>query len=299
MRNFYISLILISFMLFAKDSKIDSEKPPTLKLGDNPLNLELDIGIDVADMRVDGADLLITDYEIEQIKLKAKNYIPEPITASDLIIMETNKGTMKLKFYNDAAPNHCLNFKRLANSGFYDGTLFHRVIAGFMIQGGDILSRDLEPKNDGMGGPLWTVDAEFNGIPHERGILSMARSRDINSAGSQFFICLDNAKHLDGNYTVFGYLVEGDHVLNAIIKLGTEHSVGIMLSKSGVPEGEDPSLWVEVIDPKTRKTRYAKVQEHMKNEAYQQSVQEKLNNTSKPAVPVIIKSVRVVNEDKE
>ena len=91
----------------------------------------------------------------------------------------------------------------MANSGFYDGTKFHRVIPNFMIQGGDILSRDGDSSNDGTGGPGWTVDAEFSDIKHVRGTLSMARSRDVNSAGSQFFICVSPQPHLDGQYTVF------------------------------------------------------------------------------------------------
>ena len=98
-------------------------------------------------------------HEIEAIKLKAKDYIPEPVSEDDIVILETNRGTMKLKLFPDVAPNHCINFKKLANSGFYDKTAFHRIIPGFMIQGGDINSRDNDPKNDGHGGPGWTVDA--------------------------------------------------------------------------------------------------------------------------------------------
>ncbi len=131
--------------------------------------------------------------------------------------METTKGTMKIRFFPDVAPKHCENFKRLANSGFYDGTLFHRVIPGFMIQGGDILSRDANRANDGTGGPGWTIPAEFNKKYHEKGILSMARSNDPNSAGSQFFICADRAAHLDGKYTVFGEVIENTDVIDAIV----------------------------------------------------------------------------------
>ena len=114
-----------------------------------------------------------------------------------VFVMETTEGIMKLKFLPDVAPKHCYNFKKLANSGFYDGTKFHRVISDFMIQGGDILSRDGRKDNDGTGNPGWTVDAEFNDTKHERGILSMARSpQGPNTAGSQFFICVSKPSGL-------------------------------------------------------------------------------------------------------
>ncbi|SVE26608.1 uncharacterized protein METZ01_LOCUS479462, partial [marine metagenome] len=158
----------------------------------------------------------ITDQEIEKIKNKAVNYEPTPVSENDIIIFETSIGNFKGRFFNDKAPNHCYNFKKLANSGFYDETLFHRVIKDFIIQGGDILSRDNNPDNDGQGGPGWTVNAEFNTIKHSKGILSMARGDDINSAGSQFFIALDSYSHLDNKYTVFGYIIEGEYVLDSI-----------------------------------------------------------------------------------
>jgi len=161
----------------------------------------------------------ITAEQIQQIKERAKNYPVEPVTENDIAVMETTKGTMKIRFFPDVAPKHCENFKRLANSGFYDGTLFHRVIPGFMIQGGDILSRDANRANDGTGGPGWTVPAEFNKKRHVKGILSMARSNDPNSAGSQFFICADRAAHLDGKYTVFGEVIENKDVIDAIVNV--------------------------------------------------------------------------------
>ncbi|RKY83708.1 peptidylprolyl isomerase [candidate division KSB1 bacterium] len=128
-------------------------------------------------------------------------------------------GTIEFKFYEKDAPNHCANFKKLANSGFYDGTTFHRVIPGFMIQGGDILSKDSDPYNDGTGGPGYTLKAEFNSIPHERGIVSMARRADPNSAGSQFFICVATAPHLNGKYTVFGKVIKGMDVVDRIVNV--------------------------------------------------------------------------------
>ncbi len=124
---------------------------------------------------------------------------------------------MVLEFWPDVAPKHVENFKKLATSGFYDGTAFHRVIKGFMIQGGDPLTKDDSKQSMwGTGGPGWKVNAEFNKKPHERGVLSMARSNDPNSAGSQFFICHDNARFLDGQYTAFGKLIKGDDVLQKI-----------------------------------------------------------------------------------
>ena len=111
--------------------------------------------------------------------------------------LETNQGTITLDLLPDVAPNHCLNMIGLVRSGFYDGLIFHRVISGFMIQGGC-------PTGSGTGGPGYNVNAEFNATPHVAGVLSMARSSNPNSAGSQFFICLDKHPHLDRQYTAFG-----------------------------------------------------------------------------------------------
>ena len=124
-------------------------------------------------------------------------------------VLETSAGPMKLEFFADKAPGHVENFVKLAEQGFYDGTVFHRVIPGFMIQGGC-------PEGTGRGGPGYKIKAEFNDVHHARGVLSMARSSDPNSAGSQFFICHGEAGFLDGQYTAFGKLVEGDTTLDAI-----------------------------------------------------------------------------------
>ncbi|MEE4310814.1 MAG: peptidylprolyl isomerase [candidate division KSB1 bacterium] len=127
-------------------------------------------------------------------------------------------GTIELEFFPEVAPNHCANFKKLANAGFYDGVLFHRVIPGFVIQGGDILTRDDEPKNDGTGDAGYKLNAEFSTISHDRGILSTAREGgDVNSAGTQFFICVDSIPHLDGQYTVFGKVTKGMDVVDKIV----------------------------------------------------------------------------------
>ena len=110
------------------------------------------------------------------------------------------------------------NFKKLARKGFYDGTTFHRIIPGFMIQGGDPNTKDDDPNNDGTGGPGHKIKAEFSDTPHRRGIVSMARASDPDSAGSQFFIVLKNSSFLDGKYTVFGEVIEGMEVADKIVQ---------------------------------------------------------------------------------
>lgn len=132
-------------------------------------------------------------------------------------IIETKFGKMELKFFPDVAPNHVNNFIELAKKGFYDGTTFHRVIPGFMIQGGDPNSKDPDKSRHGMGGPGYTVKAEFNATPHKRGTLSMARSGHPDSAGSQFFICVADARFLDRQYTAFGEVVAGMEVADKIV----------------------------------------------------------------------------------
>jgi cyclophilin family peptidyl-prolyl cis-trans isomerase len=132
-------------------------------------------------------------------------------------VIETKFGNIELKFFPDIAPNHVNNFIELAKKGFYDGTTFHRVIPGFMIQGGDPNSKNPDKSQHGMGGPGHTVKAEFNSKPHKRGILSMARSANPDSAGSQFFICVADAPSLDRQYTVFGEVVSGIDVVDKIV----------------------------------------------------------------------------------
>ncbi len=127
-----------------------------------------------------------------------------PSNGEEIGVIETKFGRILLRFYADKAPKHVDNFKQLARKEFYNGTKFHRIKPGFMIQGGDPNSKDSDPSNDGMGGPGYTVDAEFSELTHERGILSMARSQDPNSAGSQFFIVVAPSYFLDTQYTVFG-----------------------------------------------------------------------------------------------
>jgi peptidyl-prolyl cis-trans isomerase B (cyclophilin B) len=143
---------------------------------------------------------------------------PAPAASNEEVaVIKTTEGDMVLEFWSDVAPKHVENFKTLAKKGFYDGTCFHRVIAGFMIQGGDPLTKDPSQENAwGTGGPGYTVNAEFNDRPHARGVLSMARSSDPNSAGSQFFICHGSPRQLDHQYTAFGKLIKGEDVLDKI-----------------------------------------------------------------------------------
>jgi len=135
----------------------------------------------------------------------------------EVAIIKTNLGEMVAEFWPDVAPKTVDNFKSLAQKGFYDGTCFHRVIKGFMIQGGDPLTKDPTKESSwGTGGPGHRVKAEFNERHHDRGVLSMARSNDPDSAGSQFFICHGNPHFLDRQYTAFGKLIKGDEVLEKI-----------------------------------------------------------------------------------
>ena len=134
-------------------------------------------------------------------------------------LIETKFGTMEVTFYPDKAPKHVENFIKLAKAGFYNGTIFHRVIPGFVIQGGDPNTKGQDTSTYGMGGPGYTVKAEFNDRQHVRGVLSMARSQDPDSAGSQFFIVVGTVPHLDGKYTVFGQVVKGMDVADKIVAL--------------------------------------------------------------------------------
>ncbi len=152
-------------------------------------------------------------------EMKSRKFTKEEIKkmAETKAVIETKFGNIELKFFPEVAPNHVNNFIELAKKGFYDGTTFHRVIPGFMIQGGDPNSKNADKATHGMGGPGYTVKAEFNSRPHKRGILSMARAADPNSAGSQFFICVADAPFLDRQYTVFGEVVSGMDVVDKIV----------------------------------------------------------------------------------
>jgi peptidyl-prolyl cis-trans isomerase B (cyclophilin B) len=136
---------------------------------------------------------------------------------NEVAVIKTSEGDMVVQFWTDAAPNTIENFKKLAKQGFYNGTIFHRIVKGFMIQGGDPNSKDPAKENKyGEGGPGYKIKAEFNDHSHERGVISMAREPDPDSAGSQFFICLAPVTRLDHQYTTFGKLIKGDDVLEKI-----------------------------------------------------------------------------------
>ena len=156
-------------------------------------------------------------------------------TTKELAVISTSKGDLTLEFWPDVAPGLVENFKKLAKQGFYDGTAFHRIIKGFMIQGGCPNTKSGGKGMPGTGGPGYQIKAEFNTKAHTRGVLSMARSSSPDSAGSQFFICHGDAKFLDRQYTAFGQLVKGDDVLEAIANVPC----------SG-PERSTPSERVEI-----------------------------------------------------
>ncbi|MGQ0812423.1 MAG: peptidylprolyl isomerase [Nitrospiraceae bacterium] len=149
--------------------------------------------------------------------------MPELSEQTRAVIKVTAKGEavgeIVLKFFSDVAPNHVQNLVKLAKEGFYNGTTFHRVIPGFMIQGGDPNSKNPDRASHGTGGPGYRVKAEFNSKPHKRGTLSMARSNDPDSAGSQFFICVADANFLDWQYTVFGEVTTGMDVVDKVVNM--------------------------------------------------------------------------------
>ncbi|HEX2055931.1 MAG TPA: peptidylprolyl isomerase [Nitrospiraceae bacterium] len=155
-------------------------------------------------------------------------------TKSVRAIVKTKFGDMEIKFLPDVAPKHVENFIKLAKSGFYNGTIFHRVIPGFMIQGGDPNTKDsLKKDSYGQGGPGYTVKAEFSELPHKRGAVSMARAQDPDSAGSQFFIVVEDSRFLDRKYTVFGEVVKGIGVADKIV------SQPRVMCQTGAPSPSD------------------------------------------------------------
>ncbi len=162
----------------------------------------------------------ISQKDIEKIKEKIKKTPLTPVKPDEYGFIRTNYGMIKIKFFPSKAPNTCANFKRLANMGFYDGTSFHRVVPGFVIQGGDILSRDDNRMNDGTGSPGFNIDAEISELVHERGSIAMARRPDdLNSASSQFYICLKRLPSLDSQYTIFAKVVDGMDVVDTIAQV--------------------------------------------------------------------------------
>ena len=177
----------------------------------------------------------IADYEIEKIKQIAKNYSPKPISDEDIIIFETSIGTFKGIFYNDKAPNHCLNFKKLANSGFYDGTKFHRVIPNFMIQGGCPNTKSGEGV-PGSGGPGYTIADECKGDNarmHFADSVAMAKTSAPNTAGSQFYLNHRPTTWLNKRHTVFGRVLEGRDVACKLRKDDVIEGIEIIRLRDG------------------------------------------------------------------
>jgi peptidyl-prolyl cis-trans isomerase B (cyclophilin B) len=168
---------------------------------------------------VAAAFLLLVFTAVGSAEVKQKNFTPEEVKkmSQTTAVIETKFGNIEIKFFPEVAPIHVSNFIELAKKGFYDGTCFHRVIPGFMIQGGDPNSKDMDRSKYGTGGPGYTVKAEFNNKPHKRGILSMARSQHPDSAGSQFFVCVADAPFLDNKYTVFGEVTSGMEAADKIV----------------------------------------------------------------------------------
>jgi len=238
----------------------------------------------------------IHPFQIEEIKKKALNFQVEPVTEDEIVVIETTRGTLKLKLYPHLAPNHCNNFKKLANSGYYDGTRFHRVIPGFMIQGGDILSRDSDRSNDGLGNPGWTVDAEFNETQHKRGILSMARSLDPNSAGSQFFICSADATYLDGEYTAFGEVIENIYVVDHLVNAMTGFRQVQLMGEDFIPEGGDPKKWIKLGVPQSSKYIFLEVPDGEDASSYKIEMKKKILSNN-PIAGAIVNKIRVVHKD--
>ena len=146
---------------------------------------------------------------------------------NEVAVIKTTHGEIVLAFWPDVAPKTVENFKALAKKGFYDGTCFHRIVQGFMVQGGDPLTKDPKAESRwGTGDPGYKIKAEFSDKPHVRGVISMARSSDPNSAGSQFFICLADARFLDKQYTAFGQVIKGDDILGKLGNTPTTRGSG-------------------------------------------------------------------------
>jgi peptidyl-prolyl cis-trans isomerase B (cyclophilin B) len=170
-----------------------------------------------------------------------------PAAPAEQAVIKTSYGEMTAAFWPDVAPKTVENFKKLAREGFYDGTAFHRIIKGFMIQGGCPNTKAGATGMPGTGGPGWKVKAEFNAKPHVRGVLSMARSAHPDSAGSQFFICHGDARFLDRQYTAFGEVVKGLEVADAIVKASDSEP-----NSNGRPRKLQKIKKIELIDDEAK-----------------------------------------------
>jgi peptidyl-prolyl cis-trans isomerase B (cyclophilin B) len=161
--------------------------------------------------------ILLTTLSLAGLSVSCERKETMKSNSNEVAVIKTSEGEMVAEFWPEVAPKTVENFKKLAGSGFYDDTAFHRIVKGFMIQGGDPLTKDPGKESQyGTGDPGYKIKAEFNDRSHDRGVLSMARSSDPDSAGSQFFICLANVSQLDHQYTTFGKLIKGDDVLEKI-----------------------------------------------------------------------------------
>ena len=239
----------------------------------------------------------LTDEQIEKIKKRAKEYEVKKIESDEIIIMETSHGTMKFDLFEDLAPKNCLNFKKLANSGYYDETVFHRIIPGFIIQGGDILSRDNNKNNDGLGNPGWTIKAEFSDKKHIRGTLSMHRIKnDINSAGSQFFICLSEKEILDNNYTIIGEIIDNIYVLDIIENLQSESVIASRMLKKKIPKNENTDNWEKI--RYNDQEYFLKIPVAQNKDDYIKILFDRLENKTRPHATTKIKTVRVINPNE-
>ncbi|HKQ37051.1 MAG TPA: peptidylprolyl isomerase [Verrucomicrobiae bacterium] len=180
--------------------------------------------------------------EKKETKTEPAKEEQKAVNTNEVAIIKTSAGEMTVEFWTDVAPKTVENFKTLAKKGFYDGTAFHRIIKGFMIQGGDPLTKDPSAESRwGTGDPGYKIKAEFNDRPHVKGVLSMARSANPDSAGSQFFIVLDAAPHLDRKYTAFGKVTKGLDVLEAI------GNTPVSASASGEPSKPQKRIEVQSI----------------------------------------------------
>ena len=288
------------FMFFSLSLNADGDKPPQLDLrnfNDKINNLSSHSMNSLIFEGEDENSIYILDHQIDAIKLKSSQYIPGLVKDDDLIFIYTNLGILKFNFFLNDSPNHCFNFKKLANSKFYDKTLFHNVIPNFIVQGGDILTRNSDRSDDGQGGPGWAINAEYNQLKHVEGTLSMFRTQnDPNSAGSQFFISLSKNKSLDSKYTIFAHMVNGKHILSRISNVTSENGQAKLLCKNSLPTSSQESEWVELWDPITKNILYSKIQGNVLKSDYKQIMQERLDNMFRPGTPIIIDSIRISNE---
>ena len=295
------NLIYIILFVLVTIVKSDENKPPELDLRNFNGNINSSLFNSSLEYLIpkvqDENSIRIFDFQIDEIKENSKNFEPTPVNPNDVIGIYTNFGLLQFQFYYEESPKNALNFKKLANSKFYDKTLFHYIVPKFIIQGGDILTRNDNKDDDGQGGPGWVIDAEYSDLKHSKGTLSMVRTpNNPNSAGSQFFISLSENESLDNEYTVFGYLIDGEHILSRISKIISENGQAKLLCKTKIPDNEEKDNWIEVWDPVSKTNLFSKVQEGYKKEDFKDMIQDRLNNIFRPGIPIIIDSIRVIHE---